>query len=480
MDLSKVIFRSFKAKGLSLTSEASRTLSRVLSKEPNCTESLNCILDEIQSRIEKREITNSIIDLISIESVIADLTNSDEDLTLESTQLLDAFSQPKITFDEHQKVYKLEPKPSYSLHGSIESRAKMYRERLTFTQQRLLRSGSFVQQTIGGHITSTSDVHELCTITSLLGSTGSKILMGMITQPEEGNWYLEDLTSIIKLDLSKCRRYHLLVTEGSQVVVRGILGDGVFHVNLLEFPPMEERRSSLSAMGIEDVFGNATRPQMRQRMEELELESIHSTFVFISDVHLDNPIVVENLEKIFKGFESDDILSLPTFVLMGSFITKPVRAAGGRELTVNAFSALADAITTCPNIAEHAKFLLVPGPLDVGVSPALPRRPIPELFTGDLRKRVKKVTFASNPCRLRYYTQEIVLFREDLLKKMQRNVVLPLLTDDSTPDISEVLGRTILQQGHLCPLPLHVKPVFWGLDHSLRLVAPPHLVSPTK
>jgi DNA polymerase epsilon subunit 2 len=78
---------------------------------------------------------------------------------------------------------------------------------------------------------------------------------------------------------------------------------------------------------------------------------------------------------------------------------------------------------------------------------ALPRRPIPEQYTKSLRQRVRHITFASNPCRVRYFTQEIVLFREDLLKKMQRHLAVPLVLDDpSVPDITEQLVESLLDQ----------------------------------
>jgi DNA polymerase epsilon subunit 2 len=87
------------------------------------------------------------------------------------------------------------------------------------------------------------------------------------------------------------------------------------------------------------------------------------------------------------------------------------------------------------------------GPLDAGTSVALPRRPIPEQYTKSLRQRVRHITFASNPCRVRYFTQEIVLFREDLLKKMQRHLAVPLVLDDpSVPDITEQLVESLLDQ----------------------------------
>ena len=40
--------------------------------------------------------------------------------------------------------------------------------------------------------------------------------------------------------------------------------------------------------------------------------------------------------------------------------------------------------------------------------------------------------------------------------------------------LSAMVAKTVLDQGHLCPLPLSVRPVFWGFDHSLRLIPQPN------
>lgn len=184
--MDRSILRSFKLKGLSLSGDASRALSRVLSIEEDPTGSLERILVEIKERIEKREINSSLIDVDAITSVVAYLSSSEEDLQQESTQLFDAFNSPKIEYDERTKTFRVEPKPTYRLHGSVDSRAKMFRERLLFTQQRLLRSGLVVTRTMGqGHSdtsVSSNKGCELSTIESLLGSTGTKVLFGMLTQ----------------------------------------------------------------------------------------------------------------------------------------------------------------------------------------------------------------------------------------------------------------------------------------------------------
>lgn len=212
---------------------------------------------------------------------------------------------------------------------------------------------------------------------------------------------------------------------------------------------------------------------------------------------------------MLEGFEQ--VQSANTmFILIGNFSTKSINAVGGRDVTVNAFKTLSDTIASYPFLANNARFLIVPGSQDAGVcGHILPRRAIPEYFMEESRKKIKHLTFTSNPSRLRFYTQEVVIFREDLLKKFQRRRIFNLssamsssstsnddemsspirdglgLSQNSTDgnkkkkggELSSLLANTIVNQGHLCPLPAAVKPVHWELDYTLRLSPLPHLVS---
>ncbi len=123
-------------------------------------------------------------------------------------------------------------------------------------------------------------------------------------------------------------------------------------------------------------------------------------------------------------------------------------------------------------------------------SVALPRRRIPPSFVQSLEQRIGHIAFGSNPFRVRYFTQEIVFFRDDLLKKMQRctantisnpiSLGIPtdgrIATADMELDATEQLVQSLLEQAHLCPLPSQTRPVVWNLDHALRLFPLPHLV----
>lgn len=44
-------------------------------------------------------------------------------------------------------------------------------------------------------------------------------------------------------------------------------------------------------------------------------------------------------------------------------------------------------------------------------------------FVTRLKQKVPKVHFATNPCRIKFFDQEIVIFREDLMSRMLRNLV---------------------------------------------------------
>ncbi|XP_034019418.1 DNA polymerase epsilon subunit 2-like [Thalassophryne amazonica] len=135
--------------------------------------------------------------------------------------------------------------------------------------------------------------------------------------------------------------------------------------------------------------------------------------------------------------------------------------------------ALADAISTYPSIHSSSRFVFVPGPEDPGPGSILPRPPLADHITEEFRQRVPFSIFTTNPCRIQYCNQEIVIIREDLVNKMCRNCIhLP----NSNLDIPNHFVRTILCQGHLTPLPLYVSPVFWAYDYTLRIYPVPDVI----
>ncbi|CAM9757558.1 unnamed protein product [Phaeothamnion confervicola] len=516
----KDLFRVFKLNGLSARPDAIRALIRLLLREPDWDRALSAVLGGIKDKLERGDLKSSVVDVETVSSVVADLSKDDKELDEESLQYLDAFAMPRVTYDPQRKTLFVEDVVvgKRRMHALAAARPQMFRDRFLLAQQRVQRNKLFCRPVIAS---SRREHLQLTALDALVGARGTKVVLGMLTQPQEGRYCLEDLTSQVPLDFSQAGQTAGMFTEHSVVVVEGEMVDGVLRVHMMGLPPPEAREETLSVLGHTDLFGRGVTPQQQTRLAELGRRAADAMFVILSDVHLDRPDVLDKLRALFRGFAG--LSPPPVFVLMGNFTSTPVsHAPESVGQLAGHFAALAAVIAETPRLAESARFVFVPGPNDPGAGNTLPRPPLPTLFTAALRELVKHTTFATNPCRLRFYAQEMVLFREDLLFKMQRHSVLSPSGPDDTPEASmdatehlvrsfgekegdvqlpsfyfvnlhppsqarevvqsgsagavgAVIVKTLFDQGHLCPLPLAGRPICWQLDHTLALYPLPHV-----
>eukprot|EP00003_Mantamonas_plastica_P010312 TRINITY_DN1973_c1_g1_i4.p1 TRINITY_DN1973_c1_g1~~TRINITY_DN1973_c1_g1_i4.p1 ORF type:complete len:140 (+),score=42.06 TRINITY_DN1973_c1_g1_i4:450-869(+) len=123
------------------------------------------------------------------------------------------------------------------------------------------------------------------------------------------------------------------------------------------------------------------------------------------------------------------------------------------------FENLADLINEYDAIKSECHFVLVPGPMDPGSADVVPHAPLPSVFTKKLSKVCNEITYATNPCRIRFYDQDILIYREDLVTKMRRNCLFEL-KENETEGLYKMAMKTVSGQGHLSPLPLEVRPVY--------------------
>ncbi|ONK80521.1 uncharacterized protein A4U43_C01F18770 [Asparagus officinalis] len=253
--------------------------------------------------------------------------------------------------------------------------------------------------------------------------------------------------------------------------------EGFDEVNTCGFPHLEDRDASTSLlMGLDFFGGGILSTEETLRLSSLEKKAMNDMFVILSDVWVDNNETMEKLAFVLDDYESVEVVP-SLFVLMGNFCSHPC------NLSFHSFSCLrmqfgklGEMIESHPRIKEHSRFLFIPGPDDAGPSKALPRCALPKYLTDELQKHVPNAICSSNPCRVKFYTQEIVFFRQHLLYRMTRSSLIPPLTEE-TSDPFEHLVATITYQSHLCPLPLTVQPIIWNYDHCLRLYPTPHTVS---
>ncbi|XP_072545936.1 DNA polymerase epsilon subunit 2 [Salminus brasiliensis] len=465
----------FKMRGLMLRPEASRYLVEVL--ESVSEVELDDVLEKILDAVEKQPLVSSMIELSIAETAVQDCSQSCDETIDNVFNIIGAFNIPRFIYSTERKKFvpiSMTSHPTPTICGQARDKAELFRERYTILQQRTHRHELFTAPVIGAASDEGRNKFQLKTVEALLGSTaklGEVIVLGMVTQLKEGKFFLEDLTGSVQLNLSKAQFHSGLYTESCFVLAEGWYEDSVFHVNAFGFPPIEPSSTTRAYYGNINFFGGpcTTSVKASAKLKQLEEENEDAMFVVVSDVWLDSVEVLEKIQAMFSGYSA----APPTcFIFCGNFSSAPYGKNQVKSLK-ESLKALADLICEHPSIHNSSRFVFVPGPEDPGPSTILPRPPLAEYITEEFKQRVPFSVFTTNPCRIQYCSQEIVVIREDLVNKMCRNCVrLP----SGNIDIPNHFVKTILSQGHLTPLPLYVSPVFWAYDYSLRVYPVPDVI----
>lgn len=323
------------------------------------------------------------------------------------------------------------------------------------------------------------DNTELTNTQELIGTKSKKCIFGMLCELNEGRVYLQDTSGSVQIDVSNVKKTSMgLFTFNCFVLCDGYMNNrNIFQVETIGFPPFEPRRDTIKS------FNNLHfLPFDKQKiMYELEKKSKDDTFVFLSNVYLDDDETFNKLIKLFDVYQNVPVP--PTlFIFMGNF-TKKKLGSSSKDMKYlgSLFDKLCNLLINkyAKTLCNASDFIFIPGPNDQLIGNLLPQPPlIPSLckqFMYHSENGRMRIHFQSNPFRIRFGTQEIVCFRQDLLQKMRRNCVInPDFTQCKEPH--QHLAKTILDQSHLCPLPIQICPTYWNYSHSLNLYPSPHLI----
>jgi DNA polymerase epsilon subunit 2 len=386
-------------------------------------------------------------------------------------QVIHANDVPRFRYqDEKKRFFRVSD--STKLFGTAEEKRQMYSERWHLVKQRLLRHSLFRQKRV--FRSGEQAPYQLTTIEALLGTTEFHYILGMLTQVEEGSWYLEDISGRVKCDFTQAGVASGFFTETSLILAEGRMLKGVLRVSVVGFPVAEPRKDSMEIVGSENIFGGDAVRLSGEDVGRIKDRPI----LCLSDVFLDDPRVMRQLNTILDRFEACDESILPlVFVLCGDFLHAPFGSnPDDRTRIGKLFLELANKILSHRKVANSCRFVFVPGPGDPSVSgKVLPYGPVASSLTQEIRERLPSAIFTTNPCRIRLADQEIIVFRENTLSLLRRHSIFESMSNvESDSDLTQSLVKTIVDQGHLCPLPLPSKPIAWNVDHTLRLFPLPH------
>ncbi|TDL29547.1 epsilon DNA polymerase [Rickenella mellea] len=391
---------------------------------------------------------------------------------------IDSYDMPGWHWSNERSTFE-KASSAATISGSAESRVRAIRDRLNIIRQTILRNDHFSPSTLPSR-----DRERLLSLRStkqLLGRAGDRFLLfGLLNYSKEGKLCLEDSDGKVELDLSQLDApSEGLFTDGCFILAEGdYTEDETFKVIAIGHPPCERRETAQSIYGHIDFLGKGFSTPMEDvdLAERLRKEWSELMVHCLSDVWLDHPETFNALSKIFDT--CTEARTIPrVFVLCGNFTSRGISQTSGKDIQSyhENFDRLADLISSYPAILQSTHFVFVPGPLDLTSNSILPQRPILSSFVSKFKSRVPKAHFMSNPCRIKFFHQEIVIFREDLMARMLRNLV-GIKPDVDNDQLKRYLVQSIVDQSHLIPLARTIQPTLCEYDHALRLYPAPSTI----
>lgn len=194
-------------------------------------------------------------------------------------------------------------------------------------------------------------------------------------------------------------------------------------------------------------------------------------FIVISNPDLSNPHVLTAIDKIITGYNQNSE-SLPFMIILTGSFTSDTSFDSFKNYN-QVFESLANIIAKNTNIVKNSYIVVIPGPEDFSISSAFPRPPLIASVVNILKKKVPNLIAATNPCRLSIFGKEVVIFRDNLNKKLARNSIVKCEDIEKNKDF---YIHTILAQGHLAPFDLGVTPQIWHLNLAMTMLPLPDIL----
>ncbi|KAL0318658.1 UNVERIFIED_CONTAM: DNA polymerase epsilon subunit B [Sesamum angustifolium] len=474
--------RKFKMRGYTLKIEALSEILGFLSRFPEAEdEAIELLLDELHhlslksSILDKEPVHKVVSLLLEAEAAVEESPTSSGcgSSSASALRIIDAFDFPKFRYDPIKKLFH-KYTGKLPIHGDAFAKATLYRDRFLMLSQRLSRDPHFSKPVLiviylimaAARITTGFFAEN-----TIVLAEGEMLLDGIFRANQFFLYYIPMDSSFMYMKFSAyCKKEmlgHCILKSWWRIDLQ---------VKTCGFPPLEDREKSVTMFAGTDFFGGGSLTKEETiRLVELERGAVNDMFIILSDVWLDDEETMEKLETILSGYENESVVP-SLFVFMGNFCSHPCNLSFNSYSTLRLqFGKLGKLIAAHQRLKEHSRFLFIPGPDDIGPSNVLPRCSLPKYITEELQSHIPNAVFSSNPCRIKFYTQEIVFFREDMLYRMRRSCLMPPSTEE-TSDPFEHLVATITHQSHLCPLPLSVQPIIWNFDHSLHIYPTPHTI----
>lgn len=453
---------------------------------------------------------------------------------------------------KHVIVNKVEKTFENKLEHNLKNCTEFFYENYYLLLHRILRNKDFYKTNFFEEsaldLETDDSKTKITQIKNLIGKDNIKfVLFGLLSVNSNNSYILEDSTDYIELNFLKtCKVPGSFYCVGMYVLVEGIYSStggmscyssnnigGLFYTLSIFHPLAEKRDFALEKLGYNDIsnfYNEINKNQNRidsnelyrsnsiiyNKLLKIEKSLSNNKIVFIgADCFLDVLKIKEGLMKIFTLIEdslnlndlTNESSNTIAVVLIGSFYSKPIFSSSLTTSTSSVtqdyrqcFDQLSNMLENFPKLLNVCKIVLIPGENDLWQSyyscgnsniSYFPYKQIPLIFLTKLKKLIpsKNLILGWNPTRINYLTQEIVVFKDKLMKKFKSNDInFPNDPDESNFNIenkyinndpdknflvktqqARMLVKTLLDQGYLVPIKNNLRSIDSFYSNFLKI-----------
>uniref|UniRef100_A0A1I7XJV0 DNA polymerase II subunit 2 n=1 Tax=Heterorhabditis bacteriophora TaxID=37862 RepID=A0A1I7XJV0_HETBA len=302
----------------------------------------------------KNRINNSVVSQDIIREVFTQISSRGSRDNSSFFNIFDAFSIRKFVFDpEFKKMLSVTEPPR--LNANVDKATTALRHRFQLVAQRAHRCKQL-------------EAFKFSTIEALLGSSKKQegiVVLAMLTQQEADCYHMEDLTGSMRIEFtSDTKFYSFMFTEGSIIIFEGLYDASLFTVAGMTAVPAETADETRVAFGNVNWFGGDDTVAFRcnEKLCISERNNPDASIVFLSDVHLDSPKVLQALYHLFSGFSVSPPVPI-AFIFCGNFCSRS-RQPETMQLLEDGFRRLANSLNEFKSSFPFTHFVFVPGPDD--------------------------------------------------------------------------------------------------------------------
>lgn len=316
--------------------------------------------------------------------------------------------------------------------------------------------------------------------------------------------------------------FHPPIQNFDENIVNDIISSAYFNLNHTSISSICDEKPNINTINQNNMDKHYSRKF--KYLDDFKIKvrvPSNDCWVIISDVQLTSAKVIENLHKVFSGYEKliRETNTHIAFILLGNFINSDYDIAeenlseeniyieneqfiGSNALNKNVngiqynhfsthfdktrkgFEKFNNILRDFPLLLSNGTFFIVPGPDDIGPD-LLPKNPLTDYYTSDLSKKFSgsKIYFLSNPSTVDDGDIKMFIFRYSLTKELKEKTLFSYFGTKNLgftkhwniePEILEsIIPQTIFGQQHLTPTSPNIIPL---LDHCLYLLPTPNIL----